>query len=70
MINPPNYAIPNYNCVDACITAINSAGKTVGDCKSEFPLTYYPNTNSTGRKKWIIKLSDPRKLEKAVKDFK
>ncbi|MDR0608617.1 MAG: hypothetical protein LBG58_00730 [Planctomycetaceae bacterium] len=67
---PPNYA-NDYNCADACISAINSAGKTVGDCTETFKLVYYPNERSSrGKKTFNIILSDPRKLAEKVKDFK
>ncbi|MDR2755029.1 MAG: hypothetical protein LBC20_04925 [Planctomycetaceae bacterium] len=67
---PPNYA-NDYNCVDACISAIDSAGKTVGDCTETFELRYFPNEKgSKGQKTFNILLSDPRQLAEKVKDFK
>ncbi|MDR2408580.1 MAG: hypothetical protein LBE13_10795 [Bacteroidales bacterium] len=66
----PNYA-NDYNCVDACISAINSAGKTVGNCTETFEVRYFPNEKgSKGQKTFNILLSDPRKLAEKVKDFK
>lgn len=67
---PPNYAIPDHNCVDACIAAISAAGKNVGDCKQVYKIRYYPPNKKDKFKDFNLQLSDPTLLIEQAKNLK